>query len=439
MKRLYHQVYLTIITSLVLVVLMAGLGWRFAANVSPISQAFEMAGELAGAAIAPPDAPPAMQQQAIERLAARLHTDVALFNAARQPIAAAGAALPAPSGQGEMGGWFHGASGPAWSLRLPDGRWLVARLRADHPHPGLAFVGFLGGIALAVALGAFPVVRGLTRRLERLRSGVESLGAGELSARVKVEGRDEVAQLAESFNRAASRIESLVNAHKMLLANASHDFRTPLTRIRLGVELMRATADPKRKAELERDIAELDRLIDEVLLASRLDTVAGLEIDEEVDLLALAAEECARYERCTLDGEPVAVRGDPHLLRRMVRNLLENAERHGAPPTEVEVRRRDDKALLTVRDHGQGVVEAERERLFSPFHRVAGAASGSGLGLALVRQIARRHCGDVAYASQGDGVSCFIVTLPASPMRSTSRRRADDCHEDGRETLRPGT
>src|SRR6202023_114685 len=118
---------------------------------------------------------------------------------------------------------------------------------------------------------------------------------------VKVEGRDEVAQLAESFNRAASRIETLVNAHKMLLANASHELRTPLTRIRMGVELMRGAADPQRKAELERDIAELDQLIEEVLLASRLDAVDHLETQEEVDLLALAAEECARYERCSLD------------------------------------------------------------------------------------------------------------------------------------------
>src|SRR5581483_4511828 len=149
----------------------------------------------------------------------------------------------------------------------------------------------------------------------------------DLSARVKVEGRDEVAQLAGSFNRAAARIEELVQAHRMLLSNASHELRTPLSRIRLGVELYKESGDAKYKAELERDIGELDALIDEILLASRLDVTRALPSREEVDLLALVAEECARYD-CMPDGQPVSVRGDPRLLRRLIRNLLENARRH---------------------------------------------------------------------------------------------------------------
>src|SRR6266571_2139676 len=114
----------------------------------------------------------------------------------------------------------------------------------------LLLVLFLGGIALAVAIGAYPVVRGLTRRLERLQTGVETLGAGNLSARVKVEGRDEVAQLAESFNQAAGRIEELVGAHRLLLANASHELRTPLSRIRLGIELYEQKRDASFKVEI---------------------------------------------------------------------------------------------------------------------------------------------------------------------------------------------
>jgi signal transduction histidine kinase len=412
-RRLYHQVYLTIIASLVLVVLTTSALWRFAARISPANRAFEMAGELAAAAVAPAEAPLDVQRRSIESLAVRLHADLALFSATRQPIVSTGPPLPLPDAAGETGGWYHGPFGPIWSLRLPDGRWLVARVEPRHARPGLAFIMFLGGISLAVALAALPVVRRLTGRLERLRTGVESLGAGEFAARVKVEGRDEVAQLAESFNRAAARIESLVNAHKMLLANASHELRTPLTRIRMGVELMRGAADPQRKAELERDIAELDQLIEEVLLASRLDAVDHLETQEEVDLLALAAEECARYERCALDGNPVALRGDPRLLRRMIRNLLENAARHGEPPIEVELRGMGGRALLSVCDHGPGIPESERERLFQPFHRVAGAESGSGLGLALVRQIARRHGGDVLYGPKGGCRSRFAVSLPA--------------------------
>ena len=128
-----------------------------------------------------------------------------------------------------------------------------------------------------------------------------------------------------------------MNAHRLLLANASHELRTPLSRIRLGLELFEDTRDPKYKAQLEQSIAELDALIDEILLASRLDANPALQAVEDVDLLALAAEECARYDTSMLDGQPVTIHGDARLLRRLVRNLLENAHRHGAPPVRVDV------------------------------------------------------------------------------------------------------
>ena len=139
---------------------------------------------------------------------------------------------------------MRGRGGPAWSFRLPDGRWIVARGAGAHPPIRCrAWCCFLGVIALAIAICAYPVVRGLTRRLERLQAGVETLGAGNLATRVKVEGRDEVARLAASFNRAAARIEELVGAHRLLLANASHELRTPLSRIRLGLELYEQKPD----------------------------------------------------------------------------------------------------------------------------------------------------------------------------------------------------
>ena len=238
-----------------------------------------------------------------------------------------------------------------------------------------------------------------------------------------IEGRDEVARLAESFNRAAGRIEELVGAHKTLLANASHELRTPLTRIRMAVELLKTDADPRRKLDLERDIAELDALIEEILLASRLDAVTTLNVDEDVDLLALASEECARYEQAALEGQPVTVRGDPRLLRRMIRNLLENAQRHGAPPIDVRVRDAGGGSVeLTVCDHGPGIADAEREDAFRPFRRVGGpeASTGAGLGLALVRQIARRHGGEARYLGRVQSKSCFVVSLPGAATLATS-------------------
>ena len=243
--------------------------------------------------------------------------------------------------------------------------------------------------------------------------GVGSLGGGGLAARVKGEGGDEVARLAESFNRAAARIEQLLAAHKALLANASHELRTPLTRIRMAIELMKDGAEPKRKRQLEQDIAELDGLIDEILLASRLDAVQAREAEEEVDLLALAAEECARYEGVELHGEPVALRGEARLLRRLIRNLLENAARHGAPPVEVRVGRGARGAEIAVCDRGPGGPEGDRERVFEPFFRRAGGGerAGAGLGLALVRQIARRHGGDVRCIAREGGGSCLVAEL----------------------------
>lgn len=259
------------------------------------------------------------------------------------------------------------------------------------------------------------MVRGLKRRLERLQAGVETLGAGNLAARVEVEGRDEVARLAHSFNRAADRIEELVGAHRMLLANASHELRTPLSRLRLGLELFERDAEASHRAALERDIAELDLLVDDLLLASRLDAVAELDRTEEVDLLGLAAEECARYDDCTAEGEPVVVKGEAMLLRRLIRNLLDNAKRHGRPPIRAAVGRQDGSAIVEVVDAGDGIPPAEHERVFTPFHRLKLDARGAGLGLSLVRQIARLHGGDATVASRPKEPSCLRVSLPAVP------------------------
>lgn len=171
-------------------------------------------------------------------------------------------------------------------------------------HPGRNFHIVLTLVALVIGLAAYPIVRHISRRLERLQHGVELLGAGDLSARIAVEGHDEVARLARSFNLAAGRIELLVKANRALLANASHELRTPLARIRLAVELLKDSADRKRRMGLEQDIAELDWLVDEILLASRLDAVTDRIDAQEVDLLALAAEECARYDGAQLEGAP---------------------------------------------------------------------------------------------------------------------------------------
>jgi signal transduction histidine kinase len=274
-------------------------------------------------------------------------------------------------------------------------------------------------IAITVAAGAYPAVRRLTRRIERLQRDVDAWGTGKLSVRVAVEGRDEVALLATSFNRAAERIEALVGAQKSLLANASHELRSPLARVRMAVELLQDRAPQPIREELARNIAELDQLIDEVLLASRVD--ASPETERAVvaiDLTAMLAEECAQAN-AELSAPALICEGEPKLLRRMVRNLLKNASRHGAGPIEVALSApAPDQIRIDVCDRGPGVPEAERELIFTPFYRRAGASEadgGVGLGLSLVRQIARRHGGDVVFLPRESGGGCFRLDLPARP------------------------
>jgi signal transduction histidine kinase len=413
MLRLYLRFYVALVASLFLFVLATVMLWHFTGD--SVEQAGNTLGRLVQNVLPPADSPSAEQQQALRRLAMGLNGDVTLFDRDQSPVAAVGRPLPPPGGSHHGMTMIRSSRGAISYVHLADGRWLAASVPIGYGHPRFIFHVMLVLLALAIGVAAFPIVRQITRRLERLQRGVELLGAGDLTARVAVEGRDEVARLAESFNRAAGHIERLVQGHKALLANASHELRTPLARIRLAVELIKDSVDAKRKLGLEQDIVELDWLVDEILLASRLDTVTETVATEELDLLALAAEECARYDDVQLEGAVVSIHGDVRLLRRLLRNLLENARRHGAPPTQVRIARDAAAATITVSDHGPGVPQSEFENVFRPFYRPKDARErgGTGLGLSLVRQIARRHWGDARCSVMEDGRSCFIVTLPA--------------------------
>ncbi|MBC5763954.1 sensor histidine kinase [Ramlibacter albus] len=294
------------------------------------------------------------------------------------------------------------------------------RRRAGGPGPSPWWTpwSMLAIIALAVAVGSYPIVRRITKRLEALRQGVERWGEGDLGARVQVEGHDEIAFLAQRFNHSAERIETLLKTHKSLLANASHELRSPLARIRMGLELMTPEPDATTRREIERSIAELDQLVDEILLASRLDAKeTDVGTFEAVDLTGLAAEECARAGaelHAAEDGRPLVVHGVPKLLRRALRNLLENARRYSTGPVTVELKREGGNAVVRVCDQGPGVPPAERDRIFEPFYRLPGASEreGSvGLGLALVRSITQRHHGSVHCEDNPGGGACFVLAL----------------------------
>ena len=303
----------------------------------------------------------------------------------------------------------------------------------DRPNFGLTFGWMLMVVGVAVAVGAYPIMRRLTLRLEALQRGVERWGAGDLSARVNTSGRDEIAFLAERFNHAAERIETLMESHKSLLANASHELRSPLARIRMSLELTPLERSSPQRMEISRSITELDQLIDEILLASRLDAKqADAEPFESLDLTGLAAEECARTNaelsaELTADvgdsndtsAHSLTVQGSPRLLRRLIRNLLENARRYSTGDVNLELAKlrvgSRTLAVITVNDRGPGVPAAQRERIFEPFYRLPGASErdgGVGLGLALVKSIAQRHGGTVRCEARPGGGASFIVELP---------------------------
>jgi signal transduction histidine kinase len=280
----------------------------------------------------------------------------------------------------------------------------------------------LVALAALIAAAAWPLARGVTRRLEALTTSVRAFGAGNLAARAEASGQGEIAGLAAAFNASAERIERLVGSQRALLASASHELRSPLARVRVAAELLGAEgAQPARnealRAQLARDIAQLDAAVEELLAVSRLDLLGSAD-HALVDALALAAEEAARAG-VEATGAPAHLLGDARSLRHLLRNLIANAQRHAAG-AELWVRaepldaaRPEHGARFVVEDAGPGIAEADRVRIFEPFARGSEAgAGGAGLGLAIARQIARHHGGELTHAPRAGGGSVFTATLP---------------------------
>jgi signal transduction histidine kinase len=404
-SHLYVRIWLAVVATVVVLTFLVGAAWRLNADppLLPIREVLvhNAAGEVIGTAHTRPD---------------RKFGEDLEFEVVTKDGQTLNLLLPRPK---------RPPGNPSWM----------------RPPFGFGFGWMLVLVGLAVALGAYPVMRRLTLRLEALQRGVERWGAGDLSARMNVEGSDEVAFLAGRFNHAAERIETLMESHKSLLANASHELRSPLARIRMGLELMSpGTASPQR-LEISRSISELDQLIDEILLASRLDTrQADAEPFETLDLTGLAAEECSRVnaelkaELKTAPGARSAVAGSEHsltvqgsarLLRRLIRNLLENARRYGNGDISLELAQTrvgsQPLAVIKVNDRGPGVPAAQRERIFEPFYRLPGASEregGVGLGLALVKSISLRHGGSVRCEARSGGGASFVVELPMAEPKA---------------------
>ncbi|MDB5799138.1 MAG: Sensor histidine kinase [Rhodocyclales bacterium] len=421
--HLYRQIYFGFMAVVVFVCLIAAcVFWTFRvpgetrmdAHIKPLLTR-----------LLPANAGAAEQAATLADIAATVHGSVALYDHDGLRIAASGETMPLTFLQ-EENGQAHRFSNV---IVFADGRQLLLRWGAQAKHIALAWI---AALALLVALGTWPVARRLTRRLERLQQQADAWGEGHLSTRMVIDGCDEVAELARRFNQAAERVEALVNSQRAMLAAASHELRSPLARIRMATDLLgdvHDTSRPDLHAQITRDIAELDALIGELLLASRLAEDSPRLQLASVDLLGLAAEEASRID-ASVGGESIIINGDARLLRHLVRNLLDNARRYGssarpgepaASSIEVEVLGAHDSVLLRVLDRGPGVPAAEREKVFDPFYRLAGSAErgeGAGYGLALVRRIARLHGGEVVCLAREGGGACFEVRLPRTGFHS---------------------
>ncbi|MFN3563485.1 MAG: sensor histidine kinase [Moraxella osloensis] len=196
------------------------------------------------------------------------------------------------------------------------------------------------------------IARTMTWRINQLSRQITQLGDGDFSARVTPVGNDEITLLARGFNQTAERIETLMNANKLLLAHASHEIRTPITRIRLQVEMMTMLASQfdktiqdkvqKRADAINRDLTGLNDLVESILLVSRMDAGHAIEKVEDVDLYELIKNEIQHYPQATFVGGHVIIQGQAKLLTHLVRNLLDNAHLHGVPPVSVQLYAIDD-------------------------------------------------------------------------------------------------
>lgn len=285
-----------------------------------------------------------------------------------------------------------------------------------------------GGLALAVVLGggvaaatAAPVAR-LTEATERVTE------TGDLSLRIAEPGStgDELGRLAASFNRMLAALEASVGAQKQLVADASHELRTPITSLRTNIELLASGAPlpDEGRARLLADVGdqleELTTIVNDLVELARDGgrpaAFADVRLDEVVAGTVETYRRHARDVAIDVDLRPSVVSGDAPRIDRAVRNLLDNAAKWSPPGGRIEVTVRD--GAVAVRDHGAGFPEEDLPHVFDRFYRSRAARSkpGSGLGLAIVRQVAESHGGRVSAGNAEGGGAIVRIELPSATV-----------------------
>jgi signal transduction histidine kinase len=276
---------------------------------------------------------------------------------------------------------------------------------------------------LLVILTTYLVIERMLRPLRRLNEGVARLGEGELDFALPEDTRDEFGRLTQAFNRMVRRVRAMIGARDQLLLDVSHELRSPLTRMKIALELSSPDA---RRAGMAADVAEMERMITELLELERLRSGQALQRKRQ-DLRPLLADVALAFEaqppgvRLVLsDGElPVEIDGEK--VRTVFRNLLENAVKYSRPESRpVEISATSARGTITVRvqDDGPGIPETEAQRVFEPFFRVDRSRSkttgGYGLGLSICKRVMQAHGGNIVLEATGKAGACFVLTFPAT-------------------------
>jgi two-component system osmolarity sensor histidine kinase EnvZ len=307
----------------------------------------------------------------------------------------------------------------AWvSFRIDEDEYWVflPRSRLERTDP-LRWIGW-GALVLALALfGAFLIVTRVNRPLKALASAAEVVGRGGMPPPVAETGPTEIRTLARAFNQMTTDLKRADDERALLLAGVSHDLRTPLSRVRLGLELLEDKGGTGLKSGIVQDIEDIDAAIDQFLDFARIGEGEAAVTDG--DLNAIVRSVCERYTRA---GKPVALRLAalpplrlrPLAMQRLLANLVDNAVRHGGGEVEVVSAVENGRGVVEVLDRGPGIPPQEVEHMMRPFTRRDGARSGSGtgLGLAIVERIARLHGGEVTLGPRDGGGLRARVELP---------------------------
>lgn len=297
---------------------------------------------------------------------------------------------------------------------------------------------FLAGLMI-LGIGSILTARSIVRPLRQLSRAAKTLGEGDLHARSGLDRSDEIGALARTFDEMAERLERLVLAEKELLANVSHELRTPLARIRVALDISSesgATAQPSL-AEIGRDLAEIETMIDDILTTTRLEIARGHSTGEahlalhleQATLATLCTRAAARFRSAHPErGFQVQVAEsssvllvDAVLFRRALDNLLENAHKYSPDPTTPITLRShaiDDSAIFEVEDRGMGISKEDLARLFTPFFRAdrsrTRGTGGVGLGLTLAKRIVEAHGGRIEVASRLGAGTTMRVIVPVA-------------------------